>query len=93
MKNHNRHVKGSLVWSDFEGAEDRRYTSVMEAPQVDRPYLLVNDHPTKYAPGVASTVAQLVARYADAGWRVLIDDRLEAEVRASLPAGRLGRTR
>lgn len=83
------HMQGSVLRSTIEGSRDRRYTRVLEAPANGLPYLLVNDHPTKYDPEIEASVSALLERYSEAGWSIIEDAELEAEVRASLPAGRV----
>jgi hypothetical protein len=59
---------------------------IVEAPS-DRPLLLVNDHPVKAHPQVERAVEDLVARYREHRWNVVVDDDAEAQVRLVLPAG------
>ena len=82
-------MRGTVLWSDFEGSRDRRYTRVLEAPTIGLPYLLVNDHPTKYDAKIAADVRTLLDRYDDAGWTIIENNELEAMVRATLPPGRI----
>ncbi len=82
-------MDGRFIPSSLDGAARRRYARVPEAPPVDLPYLLVNDHPTKYDPGVEQQVRTLLDRYGEAGWTIIENTELEALVRASLPPGRV----
>ena len=80
-------VRGSVIWSQRSGAENRRFAV---APMASLPYLLVNDHPTKHDPEVAAEIDRSIIRYQVRGLPVVVDSEFEASVRAEMPTGPIG---
>jgi len=81
---------GSIIQSNHPAAKERRWPhippdAIGEPPE--RPFLLVNDHPTRTDPRVADRVQHQLAMYESRGWRILTDDDAEVAVRKVLPTG------
>jgi hypothetical protein len=83
-----RHIHDQVIRSSEDHARSRRFVHLPDvAPE--RPYLLVNDHPTRFDPEVARRIEEYVGRYQDAGYQVVVDDEQEASIRRAMPAGRV----
>ncbi|MBT8487119.1 MAG: hypothetical protein HKO59_02835 [Phycisphaerales bacterium] len=76
----------NLIRSTAPGAKQRRHLE-LPAPPSSLPFLVVNDHPTRYAPETSERVEQRLAEYRLHGWNIVSDDALEADMRPLLPAG------